>query len=99
MELLNSYNQIVRRSFICQAQRIQKDQLLRLDQLQDRTGVGIKMENGEKKEMTRENPVVIRKTSNEDNLVLRHTRNDFYGGIDLQFSKIRVISDNPIIIE
>ena len=36
---------------------------------------------------------------NEDSLVLRNTRNDFYGGTDLRISKISVISDNPIIIE
>lgn len=73
--------------------------MLRLDRLQDRTGVEIKMESGERKEAIQESPVVIKESLNEDNLILQSTGNVFYGGADLRAGRIRVISDKPITIE
>lgn len=57
------------------------------------------MENGEKREVIQENPVVTGKFLNEESLAALNTNNSFYGGTDLRISRIRVISDNPIIIE
>ena len=57
------------------------------------------MENGEKREVIQENLVVTGKFLNEESLAVPNTNNSFYGGTDLRISRIRVISNNPIVIE
>lgn len=90
------YNNFKGEHNICQAQKTPKAQLLKLVQQQARTGAEIKMENGEKKEVMQEKAEIKKNFFNNNISTIRNSENNFYGGADMKFSRIKIISEIPL---